>query len=102
VSLGWDEVDPRDDKAMSETLKNITSALDIALNSNMISEESAVNFLSKFIDTMGDYLSDDPEVAGEREKIMRTRRLRNRFRDYEGWVDEVTEIDEALAGDGDE
>lgn len=102
VSLGWDEVDPRDDKAMSETLKNVTAALEIALRSNTISEESAVNFLSEFIDTMNGYLSDDPEIPGEREKIMRTRRLRNRFRDHEGWVDEVSEIDEALAGEEDE
>ncbi|AOY77201.1 phage portal protein [Clostridium formicaceticum] len=102
VSLGWDEVDPRDDKAMAETLKHITSALNEALNANIISEEAAVNFLSEYVDTMGEYLSTDPEVPGEREKIMRTRRMRNRFRDHEGWVDEVAKIDEALLGDEDE
>ena len=51
VALGWDEVDPRDDKAMSETLKNITTALNTALMSNIISEESA-DFLAQYIDTM--------------------------------------------------
>ena len=49
-----------------------------------------------------EYQSNDPEIVGEREKIMRTRRLRNRYRDYEGWIDEVREIDEALIGDEDE
>lgn len=96
VALGWDEVDPRDDKAVSETLKNITTALNVALMSNIISEESAVDFLAQYIDTMSEYQSNDPEIVGEREKIMRTRRLRNRYRDYEGWIDEVREIDEAL------
>lgn len=102
VSLGWDEVDPRDDKAMSETLKNITAALNVGLMADIISEEAAVDFLAQYIDTMAEYNSNDPEVVGEREKIMRTRRLRNRFRDHEGWVDEVREIDEALMGDDDE
>lgn len=102
VSLGWDEVDPRDDKAMAETLKNVTTGLKEALNTNIISEEAAVNFLAQYIDTMGEYLSTDPEVPGEREKIMRTRRLRNRFKDHEGWIDEVKEIDDSLAGDENE
>ncbi len=102
VTLGWDEVDPRDDKAMSETLKNVAVALKTSLETDIISEESAVNFLAQYIDTMAEYTSTDPEVVGEREKIMRTRRLRNRFKDHEGWVDEVKEIDEALLGDEDE
>lgn len=99
VAIGWDEVDPRDDKALSETLKNVATALKTALEVDIISEESAVDFLSQFIDTMAEYSSTDPEVMGEREKIMRTRRLRNRFKDHEGWVDEVKAIDEALMGD---
>lgn len=101
VALGWDEVDPRDDKALAETLNNITTALNTALMANIISEESAVDFLAQYIDTMAEYTSGDSEVVGEREKIMRTRRLRNRFRDHEGWVDEVKELDEALMGDDD-
>lgn len=102
VTLGWDEVDPRDDKTMSETLKNVAVALKTSLETDIISEESAVNFLAQYIDTMAEYTSNDPEVIGEREKIMRTRRLRNRFKDHEGWVDEIKEIDEALLGDEDE
>lgn len=102
VVLGWDEVDPRDDKALSETLKNVATALKTGLETDIISEESAVNFLAQYIDTMAEYSSTDSEVMGEREKIMRTRRLRNRFKDHEGWVDEIKELDEALMGDDDE
>lgn len=102
VSLGWDEVDPRDDNKMAETLKNVSTALKTSLECDVISEEAAVNFLSQYIDTMSEYTSTNSEVVGEREKIMRTRRLRNRFKDQEGWVDEVKEIDEALMGDDDE
>lgn len=101
VVLGWDEVDPRDDKALSETLKNIATSLKIGLETDIISEESAVNFLAQYIDTMAEYTSTDPEVTGEREKIMRSRRLRNRYKDHEGWVDEVRELDDALVDDGD-
>lgn len=102
VALGWDEVDPRDDKALSETLKNIATSLKTGLETDIISEEAAVNFLAQYIDTMSEYTSTDPEVMGEREKIMRTRRLRNRYKDHEGWVDEVKELDEALIGDDNE
>lgn len=102
VALGWDEVDPRDDKAMAETLKNIASALEVGLRTEIISEESAVNFLSQYIDTMAEYTSTDSEVVGEREKIMRTRRTRNRYKDHEGWLDEIRAIDESLMDDEDE
>lgn len=101
VVLGWDEVDPRDDKALSETLKNIATSLKTGLETDIISEEAAVNFLAQYIDTMAEYSSTDPQVIGEREKIMRTRRLRNRFKDHEGWIDEIKELDEALINDGD-
>lgn len=102
VVLGWDEVDPRDDKALSETLKNVATALKTGLETDIISEESAVNFLAQYIDTMAEYSSKNTEVMGERDKIVRTRRLRNRFKDHEGWVDEIKELDEALMGDDDE
>lgn len=102
VAIGWDEVDPRDDGKMAETLKNITVALKTALESGVIGEESAVDFLAQHIDTMGKYISTDPSITGEREKILRTRRLNNRFKDREGWVDEIKNIDDALIGDGDE
>lgn len=102
VAIGWDEVDPRDDNKMAEMLSHITKALETALNNSIISEEAAVEFLSRYIDTMNEYNATDPETPGERERIIRTRRLRDRFRDNSSWLDEVNEIDENLMDDEDE
>lgn len=102
VAIGWDEIDPRDEEKLSTTLKNITTALKTALECDIIGAESAVNFLAKHIDTMDEYTSTDPEVMGERNKIIRTRRLNHRFRDREGWVDEIEELDKMLMDDDDD
>lgn len=96
VTLGWDEVNPRDDKELAETLEKVSIALDKALTGNFISEEAAVNFLAQYIDTMSDYISDDPEIVGEREKIIKTRMLRYRLDDAAGLEDEKNKIDKEI------
>jgi len=97
VTIGWDEINPRDDKELAETLDKLTSAMDKALDGNFISEESAVDFLSKYIDTMNKYISDDPEIIGERERIIKTRVLRQRLENSADLIDEIDEF-----GDNDE
>lgn len=96
VTLGWDEVNSKDDKELAETLEKVCNALNKALDGNFISEEAAVNFLSKYIDTMGNYISDDPEIVGEREKIIKTKMLRYRLDDAGGLEDESKEIDDEI------
>lgn len=96
VTLGWDEVSAKDDKELAETLDKITNALDKALSGNFISEEAAVNFLAQYIDTMSEYISDDPEIVGEREKIIKTKMLRYRLDDAAGLEDEKKEIDKEI------
>lgn len=95
-TLGWDEVNPKDSKELSETLEKISNALDKALTGGFISEESAVNFFAQYVDTMNEYISDDPEIVGEREKIIKTKMLRYRLDDASGLEEEKEEIDEEL------
>lgn len=97
VTLGWDEVNSKDDKDIAETLEKVCNALDKALTGNFISEEAAVNFLSKYIDTMSDYISDDPEIVGEREKIIKTKMLRYRLDDAGGLEDEKKGIEDEIS-----
>lgn len=96
VVIGWDEINPRDEKESAETLDKICSAIAKALDGGFISEESAVNFLSQYIDTMNDYASDDPEIVGEREKIIKTKMLRYRLDDVSGLNDEADDIQKAI------
>jgi hypothetical protein len=79
ATLEWDEIDPRDEKDVAETLERIVNALRTALEGGLISQESAVTFLAQYVNTMSDYVSDDPEVPGEREKIIRTQILMSRL-----------------------
>ncbi|SFH21460.1 Phage portal protein, SPP1 Gp6-like [Desulfotomaculum arcticum] len=96
--LEWDEVDPRDEKEVVEILKNVTEALKTALEAEIMSDEAATEFLKQFVNTMNDYISDDPEVPGERERIMKTRLLRQRLEDSQFLDEQKARIDRELAG----
>ncbi len=96
VTIGWDEINPRDDKELAETLDKLASAMDKALEGGFISEESAVDFLTKYIDTMNKYVSDDPEIMGEREKIIQTRVMRQRMENASDLIDEEDSIQSAI------
>jgi len=96
TTLEWDEIDPRDEKDVAEILDKIVSALDKATESTLISHEAAVRFLSKYVETMNDYISDDPEIPGERERIIKSRLMKMRLEDSQFLADQKKEIDTEL------
>jgi hypothetical protein len=77
-------------------LERVTKALDTALKGDFISMEAATEFLAQYITTMNEYISDDPEVPGERERIMKTRLMRMRLEDGQFLKSQTKEIDEVL------
>lgn len=96
TTLIWDEIDPRDDKEIADTLKSIVEALAKALEAGIIYKEAAVNFLAQYIDTMEQYINDDPEIPGAREKIIRDKVRKNLLEDAELMDQEKNLIEEAL------
>lgn len=96
--LEWDEVDPRDEKEVAEILDKVTTALKTALEGEFISIDAAVEFLKQYISTMNDYISDDPEIPGERERIMKSRLQKMRLEDAQFLADQKAKIDLELAG----
>lgn len=96
VTLGWDEVNPKDDKETAETLNNIATALNTAIEGKFISNESASNYFAKYVDTMNNYLSDDPDVVGERERIIKDKILNFRMQDSAGLDDEKKKLDDEI------
>jgi len=68
------------------------------LKGDFISLEAAAQFLAQYIGTMNDYISDDPEVPGERERIMKTRLMRMRLEDGQFLKSQTEEIDRELEG----
>lgn len=96
VEITWDAVIERDEREYAETLKTLVDALDTALNGGFISLEAAVDLLQQYIDTMQEYATDDPELPGERERIIRTWIMRRRLEDGEGIAEQLEEIEKEL------
>ena len=61
-----------------------------------ISLDAAVNLLAQYIDTMQEYATDDPELPGERERIIKSWYLRSRLEDTEGLFDQLRDIEKVL------
>lgn len=93
TTLEWDDIDPRDGKDVAQELQMVTTALNTAIQGGFLSTEAAVNFLRKYITTMHDFVSDDPEIPGERERIIQDRIMQARLEDGQLLQDEKKIID---------
>lgn len=96
TTLLWDKIDPRDGKDIAQELLYVTQALSTALMGGFISLDATSDFLAQYIDTMNDYISDDPEVVGERERITKTRLMNMRLEDAQFLDSQKQEIDKEL------
>lgn len=99
TTLEWDDIDPRDGRSMAEELSFVAQALNTALQGGFVSLDAAVQFLARYIETMNDYVSDDPEIPGERERIIKTRILLARLEDG-ALVDEEKQLLDRELGAG--
>lgn len=96
VGITWDAIIERDQKEYADTIKTLVDALDVALESKLISLEAAVNLLQQYIETMQEYETDDEELPGERERIIKTWIMRRRLEDGEGLEEGKKKIEEEL------
>lgn len=79
--LIWEEVDPRDSKEAAEELKIVVEALAKAVQNQLMSLEAAVQYTKKYVDTMNDYESDDPNVKSEKDRIVESLIFKARLED---------------------
>jgi len=96
VGITWDAVIERDEKEYADTINTLVGALNTALMGGFISLDAAVDLLQQYIDTMQEYATDDPELPGERERIIRSWIMRRRLEDGEGLEGQRQEIDREL------
>lgn len=96
VGITWDAVIERDEKEYAETINTLVNALNTALMGGFISLDAAVDLLQQYIDTMQEYATDDPELPGERERIIRSWIMRRRLEDGEGLEEQRQEIEREL------
>ncbi len=96
VAITWDAVTERDEKEYADTINTLVNALNTALLGGFISWDAAVDLLAQYIDTMQEYATDDPEIPGERERIIKSWYLRSRLEDTEGLLDQLQDIEKVL------
>lgn len=94
----WDEIDPRDGGEVADALWKTTQALNTAVLGGFLSREAAAMFLAQYIDTMAEWVADDPELPGERERIIKDRILMARLDGAEESELEMIEKALQLAG----
>ncbi|RIJ63615.1 phage portal protein [Rummeliibacillus sp. POC4] len=99
TTLSWVNIDYRTGQEISQELLNIVNALNIALNNNMVSEVAAVNYLSRYIDTMNEWQSEDGE--NEQDRIMNTRLNRMKLEDTQYLEEQSKSIGKTLRNSGD-
>lgn len=96
----WDAVMDKDEQADAQTLYSVTQALTMAKGSNILSSESAVNYLARYIDTMSEWEGSDGQ-PGEKDKIADSRMLDQPIEEAYPQSRQIDEINKAL-GEGDE
>ena len=96
VGITWDAVIERDEKEYADTINTLVNALNTALFGGFISLDAAVDLLAQYIDTMQEYATDDPELPGERERIIKSWIMRRRLEDGEGLDQQRQEIEREL------
>jgi len=96
VGITWDAVIERDEKEYADTINTLVNALHTALLGGFISLDAAVDLLAQYIDTMQEYATDDPELPGERERIIKSWIMRRRLEDGEGLEEQRQEIEREL------
>ncbi len=96
VGITWDAVIERDEKEYADTINTLVNALNTALLGGFISLDAAVDLLAQYIDTMQEYATDDPELPGERERIIKSWIMRRRLEDGEGLEEQRQEIEREL------
>ncbi|TKI72634.1 phage portal protein [Lysinibacillus mangiferihumi] len=90
TDIVWDNVDYRTNEEISKELVNVVTAITTAVAAELMSKESAVDFLSKFVHTMKPY--DPEEGVGEKERIDKTIAEKMRMPDYENVSKEYQDI----------
>jgi hypothetical protein len=96
VGITWDAVIERDEKEYADTIYTLVNALNTALLGGFISLDAAVDLLAQYIDTMQEYATDDTELPGERERIIKSWIMRRRLEDGEGLEQQRQEIEREL------
>lgn len=84
VKVNWDELSPKNDQEVASTIKTLVEGLVTAIESGLLSTDSAADFLREFVPTMLPFANPDAD-DDERRRVVKSMLWRKRVEDGEGW-----------------
>lgn len=84
VDIGWDELSPKNDKEVAETIKILVEGLVTGIETGIISVDAAAEFLREFVPSMLPWVDPDAD-DDEKRRVAKTMLWRKRIEDGEGW-----------------
>lgn len=83
VGIEWDEVSPRDDLQVAQTIEAVVRSLVEGVENMLISQDAAAEFLREFVPSMLAWRDDDAP-DDEMRRVARTMAVMQRIRDGQG------------------
>lgn len=95
VDIGWDEISPKDDAEVAQTIKTLVEGLAQAVESGLMSLDAAADFLREFVPSMLPW-SDPDADDDERRRVARSMLMRHRLEIGQGLEEEAGLDDEDM------
>ncbi len=83
VDIGWEEISPKDDSTVANTIKTLVDGLSTAIESGLMSIDAAAEFLREFVPSMLPWADPDAD-DDERRRVAKSMLFRRRVEDGEG------------------
>ena len=93
VDIGWEELSPKNDKEVADTIKTLIEGLSQGIESGLLSVDAASEFLREFIPSMLPWVDADAD-DDERRRVAKTFMLLRRVQDGTG----LEELEEGSPG----
>ncbi len=84
VDIGWEEISPKDDSAVANTIKTLVDGLSTAIESGLMSIDAAAEFLREFVPSMLPWADPDAD-DDERRRVAKSMMFRRRVEDGQGF-----------------
>lgn len=80
ASIGWEEIQPRDDRELAQTVATLVGGLTQAVDAGLMSLDAAADFLREFVPSMLPWVDKDAD-DDERRRVIRSLAMIARARD---------------------
>ena len=83
MDIGWDEVSPKNDAEVANTIKTLIEGLSQGIESGLLSVDAAAEFLREFVPSMLPWVDENAD-DDEQRRVARPMLLLRRVQDGQG------------------